>query len=45
MIFLDKRNMEIIVTDGNRIHLEVIIPGLRPTLVAVQPSQIALQLI
>lgn len=21
MIFLDKRNMEIIVTDGNRIHL------------------------
>ena len=26
-------------------HLGVIIPGLRPTLVAVQPSQIALQLI
>ena len=35
-----------IIAEGIRSDpVELIIPGLRPTLVAVQPSQIALQLI
>ena len=39
------RHLTIVSSAGFGVWDEVIIPGLRPTLVAVQPSQIALQLI